>query len=216
MTYAYSLTESSEKEDRFHLLQKLNVPNGNIFQDEKGAVSSTLALSSNLIYRPAFENLLSILMPGDLVYVKNFDDLGTTHQEILHHWTSIIKEKRADIAVIDMPLVDTRWRKEVVGSFVSDVVTTFFEYEIDKTNSQKEKQREGIERAREEGVRFGRKRLQLPEGYQSVFESYLRKELSVQEVCEKCGLARQTFFRRMAEYKKKRNEKMMTGVLEKD
>ena len=150
--YARVSTKEQHEDRQLIALQEFPVPRRNIFMDK---------LSGKDFNRPRYRDLLRILEPGDLLVVKSIDRLGRNYDEILKQWRIITKEIRADIVVLDMPLLDTRQTgKDLTGTFVADLVLQILSY-VAQTEREniRQRQREGIAAAKLRGVRFGRPRL---------------------------------------------------------
>lgn len=123
--------------------------------------------------RPQYKKLVRRLKPNDLIYVKSIDRLGRNYEEIQEQWRILTKEKRVDIVVLDMPLLDTRRGKDLMGTFLSDIVLQVLSFvaENERTNI-KQRQAEGIAAAKARGVRFGRPPAPLPENFHSVYQRW--------------------------------------------
>ncbi len=157
--------------------------------------------------RKAYTRLLRRLKCGDLLYIKSIDRLGRNYVEIQHEWRVITKEKNADICVIDMPILDTRRGKDLLGTFVSDIVLQVLSFaaENERVNIL-QRQAEGIAEAKARGVRFGRPKRQLPPNFGDVYARWRNKELTLNEAARECALARSTFYERAREYEQRTKE----------
>ncbi len=145
--------------------------------------------------RPAYLSLLSILTKGAVVYIKSIDRLGRNYNDIIEQWHLITKEKQADIVVLDMPLLDTRRGKDLLGTFLSDVVLQLLSFVAENERQYiRQRQAEGILAARQRGIQFGRPKIPLPDNFQSVCIRWRNKELSMREAARQCGLAESTFY----------------------
>lgn len=148
--YGYARVSTREqKEDRQMIaLTEHSVDEKNIFVDKQ---------SGKDFNRPHYRKMLRKLKRGDLLYIKSIDRLGRNYEEIQEQWRFLTKEKGVDLYVIDMPLLDTRWGKDLVGTFVSDIVLQVLSFvaENERTNIR-QRQAEGIAAAKAKGVRFGR------------------------------------------------------------
>ena len=153
--------------------------------------------------REKLEQLIRLLAPGDLVYVKSIDCLGRNYDEILKQWKYITENKKADIAVIDTPVLDTRRGRGMIDTLLTEVVLVQLSYisETQKIN-RKKRQAEGISRAMAKGVQFGRPGVDLPDNFDEIFLRYKRKELTVSEAADMCNMARTTFYDRASRYEK--------------
>lgn len=157
--YGYVRVSTKEQnEDRQLIaLHDVGVMQKNIYMDKQ---------SGKDFNRPQYKKLLKKLKPGDLLYIKSIDRLGRNYEEIRNQWRIITKEKNADIYVIDMPLLDTRRGKDLLGTFISDLVLQLLSFvaENERTNI-KQRQAEGIAAAKAKGIRFGRPPKPLPDNF---------------------------------------------------
>lgn len=147
--------------------------------------------------RSEYQKLVKKMEPGDLLYVKSIDRLGRNYEEILEQWRILTREKKINIVVIDMPLLDTRRGKDLVGTFLSDIVLQLLSFVAEnERDSIKTRQAEGIAAAKEKGVRFGRPLKQLPENFMEIREKWKCKEISLRKAARECGMPPTTFFER--------------------
>lgn len=151
--------------------------------------------------RPQYKKLLRRLKPGDLLYVKSIDRLGRDYGEILEQWRVLTREKGGDIVVLDMPLLDTRRGKDLMGTFLSDIVLQVLSFvaENERTNIR-QRQAEGIAAARAKGVRFGRPPRPLPENYCSAYRRWKDGAITGTAAAKECGMPLTTFLYRAASY----------------
>lgn len=141
--------------------------------------------------------LLKKMKPEDILYVKSIDRLGRNYDEILKQWSILTKEKKVDIVVLDMPLLDTRRGKDLMGTFLSDIVLQVLSFVAENEHKNiRQRQKEGIEAAMQRGVQFGRPQTPTPDNFRQVYERWLNKEISGEEAARLCNLARTTFYRR--------------------
>lgn len=147
--------------------------------------------------QPNYTRLLDRLKPGDLLYIRNLSALGDTYPAIRREWGLLTKEKGIDISILETPLIDTRRGKLQYGSLIADIVLDMLNYvsESDKS-ARRRRQREGIERAKREGTRFGRSPLPTPDNFYPVYKRWASREISVEEAAKLCGFSRGTFYRR--------------------
>ena len=162
-TFGYIRVSTKEQceERQIIALRNFPVPEDKIFVDK---------LSGKDFNRPQYQKLLRKLRPGDILVVKSIDRLGRDYEEILNQWRIITKEKRVDIVVLDMPLLDTRQTgKDLTGIFVADLVLQMLSYvaQSERENIH-QRQMEGISAAKLRGVRFGRPRKPIPENFSDV------------------------------------------------
>ena len=139
---------------------------------------------------------------NDLLYITSIARLGRNYQEILEQWRILTKEKKVDIVVMDMPLLDTRRGKDLMGAFLSDIVLALLSYVAENERKNiKSRQREGIEAAKLRGVRFGRPNVQLPDNFTLVYRRWANKEISGERAAEICNISPSTFYRRARKIK---------------
>lgn len=151
--------------------------------------------------RPQYKRMLKILKKDAVLYIKSIDRLGRNYEEIIEQWRFITKEIGADIVVLDMPLLDTRRGKDLMGTFLSDIVLQVLSFvaENERTNIR-QRQAEGITAARERGVQFGRPQTQLPQDFDIIVRKWQRREITLNEVCAVCSLPKSTAYDRMVKY----------------
>ena len=192
-TYGYvRVSAIDQNEDRQMLaMSELDISTDQIFVDKQ---------SGKDFERPAYKALLNLLIPGDLLYIKSIDRLGRNYEEIQNQWRIITKERGVDIAVIDMPLLDTRNGKDLMGTFIADLVLQILSFvaQSERENIRK-RQAEGIAAARMRGVRFGRPIKKPPENFAAIVREWERGKLIFSEVLERTGLKEATFYNRLRE-----------------
>ena len=144
--------------------------------------------------RPQYKRLLRRLRRDDVLYIKSIDRLGRNYEEILEHWRVLTKEKGVDIVVLDMPLLDTRRGKDLLGTFLADIVLQVLSFvaENERTNIR-QRQAEGIAAAKARGVRFGRPPRQLPENFGAICRRWQNGEISCAEAARVAGMPTSTF-----------------------
>lgn len=201
MQYGYIRVSTDEQniDRQLDALVKIGLERKNIFIDRQ---------SGKNFERPEYKRLLKRLKSGDLIIVKSIDRLGRNYEEILEQWRVITKLKRADIFVVDFPLLDTRSRdKDLTGTFIADLVLQILSY-VAQTEREfiRQRQAEGIASAKARGVKFGRKKSELPEGFEAAREKYLNKELSVRKAAELCGMNYGTFYSRVRNYESEKSD----------
>ncbi len=188
--YGYVRVSTREqREDRQMIaMEEVKVPGKNIFMDKQ---------SGKDFERPMYKKMLKKLKEDDLLYIKSIDRLGRNYEEILEQWRLLTKEKKIDIVVLDMPLLDTRRGKDLMGTFIADLVLQLLSFiaENDRKNIR-QRQREGIEAARLRGVRFGRPKKPVPENFVQIYNRWLMKEITAKEAARQCNLTVATFYRR--------------------
>lgn len=197
--YGYVRVSTREQnEDRQLIaLQELHVPSKNVYIDKQ---------SGKDFNRPKYKMLLKKMRAGDLLYIKSIDRLGRNYEEIIEQWRILTKEKRIDIVVIDMPLLDTRRGKDLMGTFLSDIVLQVLSFVAENERKNiKQRQKEGIEAAKLRGVRFGRPEKQLPDNFDEYVEKWMKKEISGTTAAEILHIPASTFYRKAHENSKKNN-----------
>ncbi len=194
--YGYARVSTREqKEDRQLIaLSEVQLPEKNIYVDKQ---------SGKDFERPMYKRLMKKLKEDDLLYVKSIDRLGRNYEEILEQWRVLTREKKVDIVVLDMPLLDTRRGKDLMGTFLSDIVLQVLSFVAENERKNiRERQREGIDAARQRGVKFGRPTNPLPDNFSQVSQSWLSGEISGRRGAELCGMPLTSFRRRSRAMKK--------------
>ena len=145
--------------------------------------------------RPQYKRLVKKLKPDDLLYIKSIDRLGRDYGEILEQWRILTKEKKIDIVVLDMPLLDTRRGKDLMGTFLSDIVLQVLSFvaENERLNIR-QRQAEGIAAAKARGVKFGRPPIPLPENFYQVHKEWRGKRLTLNQAADACAMPVSTFY----------------------
>ena len=186
-TYGYIRVSTREQnEDRQLIaLREMSVPEQNIFMDKQ---------SGKDFNRPQYKKLVKKLKPDDLLYIKSIDRLGRNYKEIQNQWRILTKERGIDIVVLDMPLLDTRRGKDLMGTFLSDIVLQVLSFvaENERTNIR-QRQAEGIAAAKARGVRFGRPPSPLPENYHSAYQRWKAGAITGTAAAKECGMPLSTF-----------------------
>ena len=186
--YGYvRVSTKDQNEDRQYIaLRELCIPEENIFMDKQ---------SGKDFVRPQYRRLVRRLKKDDLLYVKSIDRLGRNYMEILEQWRILTKEKGADIVVLDMPLLDTRRGKDLMGTFLSDIVLQVLSFVAENERSNiRQRQAEGIAAAKARGVRFGRPPLPLPENFQEVYRAWRGKQITLKQAAQACQMPEGTFY----------------------
>lgn len=153
--------------------------------------------------RPKYKRLVKRLKPGDLLYILSIDRLGRNYHEIQEQWRILTKEKGADICVLDMPLLDTRNGKDLMGTFIADLVLQILSFvaQNERENIRK-RQAEGIAAAKARGVKFGRPPLPLPDNFYDVHRAWRDKKIALQQAAEACGMPVGTFYAKAVKFEK--------------
>ncbi len=183
------VSSREQNEDRQLLaLHEVAVPEKNIYLDKQ---------SGKDFDRPRYRRLLQKLKPADMLYIKSIDRLGRNYEEILEQWRILTREKSVDIVVLDMPLLDTRRGRDLMGTFLSDIVLQVLSFVAENERKNiRQRQREGIEAARLRGVRFGRPAKPLPENFDQAYEMWRMKKISGEEAAQLCEITVSMFYRR--------------------
>lgn len=191
--YGYARVSSTDQNEERQLLalRARNVPERNIFVDKQ---------SGKDFLRPQYKQLARRLREGDLLYVLSIDRLGRNYEEIQQQWRYLTKEIGIDIVVIDMPLLDTRQGKDLMGTFIADLVLQILSFVAQSERENiKKRQAEGIAAAMERGVRFGRPEKPLPDDFSKLVYRWEIGALPFGELIRRCGMSEATFYRRLRE-----------------
>ena len=193
--YGYVRVSSTDQnEDRQMLeMQRLKIKMKNIYIDKQ---------SGKDLNRTSYQRLLGKLKKGDLLYVKSIDRLGRNYKEIQDQWRVLTKEMEVDVVVIDMPLLDTRVYKDLMGTFIADLVLQVLSFvaENERVNIRK-RQEEGIKAAKLKGVMFGRPMIKVPDNFCSLVKQWERGHIRAEDVAKECDMSIATFYRRLREYR---------------
>ena len=166
--------------------KEVEVPEKNIFLDKQ---------SGKDFNRPQYKKLLRKIKKDDLLYIKSIDRLGRNYEEILQQWRVLTKEKGIDIVVLDMPLLDTRRGKDLMGTFLSDIVLQVLSFVAENERSNiRQRQAEGIAAAKARGVKFGRPPLPLPDNFYEVHKAWRTKRITLKQAAEACNMPVGTFY----------------------
>ena len=186
--YGYiRVSSKDQKEDRQQIaLKEVGVERQNIYVDKQ---------SGKDFNRPQYKKMLRKLKKDDLLYIKSIDRLGRNYEEILQQWRILTKEKGVDIVVLDMPLLDTRRGKDLMGTFLSDIVLQVLSFvaENERTNI-KQRQAEGIAAAKAQGIKFGRPPFPLPDNFYEVHKAWRSKKITLKQAAEACNMPVGTFY----------------------
>lgn len=188
LIYGYiRVSTRDQNEDRQVIaLREMAVPDGNIYMDKQ---------SGKDFQRPQYRKLVRHLKKDDLLYIKSIDRLGRNYKEILEQWRILTKEKGVDIAVLDMPLLDTRRGKDLMGTFLSDIVLQVLSFVAENERANiRQRQAEGIAAAKARGVRFGRPPRPLLENFHSLHRAWRAKTMTLRQAAGACGLPVATFY----------------------
>ena len=193
--YGYVRVSSVDQNEERQIVEllKRNVLCKNIYIDKKSGKS---------FERSQYKRLVKKLKQGDLLYILSIDRLGRNYLEIQEQWRMHKKEKGINICVIDMPLLDTRSGKDLMGTFIADLVLQILSFvaQNERENIRK-RQAQGIAVAKAKGIKFGRPQIILPENFGELVCDWERKRLPLSEVLEICKMSEATFYRKLREYR---------------
>ena len=198
--YGYIRVSSKDQhEDRqIHAMHELQITPSNIFTDKQ---------SGKNFDRPAYKRLMQKLKAGDLLHVKSIDRLGRNYEDIQNQWRILTKEKGVDVSVIDIPLLDTRLHRDLMGTFIADLFLQILSFiaQNELTNIRL-RQKEGIAAAKARGVRFGRPLKPTPSNFGELLKRWNAKQLSKEKILKICNISESTLYRRKAKYRKERRK----------
>lgn len=193
--YGYVRVSSMDQnEDRqLNAMREAGVPEKNIYLDKQ---------SGKDFERPQYKKLVKKLKPGDLLYILSIDRLGRNYEEIQKQWRILTKGTCVDICVLDMPLLDTRNGKDLMGTFIADLVLQILSFvsQTERENIRK-RQAEGIAAAKARGVTFGRPTVEQPDDFPEIIQAWEQKLLSFPDALAQCNMSASTFYRRLRDYR---------------
>ena len=198
--YGYIRVSSRDQNEERQLiaLKEVGVPEKNIYLDKQ---------SGKDFDRPQYKKLLRKMKKDDLLYIKSIDRLGRNYTEILEQWRFLTKEKGMDIVVLDMPLLDTRRGKDLLGTFLGDIVLQVLSFVAENEHTNiRQRQAEGIAAAKAKGIRFGRPPKPLPDNFHSAYQRWKNREITGTAAAMECGMPLTTFRYRAAIYE---NDKLL-------
>ncbi|MCI9083522.1 MAG: recombinase family protein [Lachnospiraceae bacterium] len=193
--YGYVRVSSTDQNEvrQMTAMSEVSVPPENIYIDK---------LSGKNFDRPQYEKMVRKLKAGDLLYILSIDRLGRNYEEIQNQWRIITKEKGTDICIIDMPLLDTRQGKDLMGTFIADLVLQILSFVAQNERENiKKRQAEGIAAAKARGVLFGRPVKDVPDNFEQLVKHWEKKELPIKEILRQCNMSEATFYRRLREHR---------------
>lgn len=194
--YGYARVSSrDQKEDRQIIaLREMGLPDKQIYIDKQ---------SGKDFDRPQYKKLLRKLDHNSVLFIKSIDRLGRNYDDLIDQWRYITKEKGADIVVIDLPILDTRREKNLLGTFISDLVLALLSYvaENERLNI-KQRQAEGIAAAKARGVKFGRPAKPLPDNFHEICKQWRDKQLTLKQAANACNMAETTFYEKSRRFDK--------------
>jgi len=193
--YGYVRVSSMEQNESRQMvaLKQAGVVAGNIFMDKQSRKDFHIA---------NYKKMLSMLQNGDLLYIMSIDRLGRNYAEIQNQWRMLTKEIGIDICVIDMPLLDTRNGKDLMGTFIADLVLQILSFvaENERENIRK-RQEQGIAAAKKRGVRFGRPETHIPNNFGEIIKKWENGQIKFDDALQECNMSQATFYRRLREYR---------------
>lgn len=206
MTKNYGYIRVSTKEQNIDrqlaAMKDAGIMANNIYTDK---------ISGKDFERPQYKKMLSKLTKDSVVFIKSIDRLGRNYKEIIEEWRYITKVKGADIVVIDMPLLDTRRSKDLLGAFISDVVLQLLSFVAENERSNlRQRQAEGIAAARKRGVRFGRPQKPVPENFYRQCALWYSGQCSLEEAAKSCHMPLSTFYAKCRRMKDDSHQKQIS------
>lgn len=195
MIYGYVRVSSRDQNEDRQLIamREMDVPERNIYIDKQ---------SGKDFNRPQYMKMVKRIKENDLLYVLSIDRLGRNYEDILEQWRIITKDKKADVVVIDMPLLDTRRGKDLMGTFIADLVLQILSFVAENERKNiRQRQKEGIAAAKARGVRFGRRPKPLPENFHECYQDWKMGKITCIEASKRCGMPESTFRYRAEVYK---------------
>lgn len=187
MVYGYvRVSAKDQNEDRQIIaMREVGVSEKNIYMDKQ---------SGKDFKRKQYKRQVRKMKKDDLLYIKSIDRLGRNYEEIIKQWRYLTKEKRIDIIVLDMPLLDTRRGKDLMGTFLSDIVLQVLSFVAENERSNiRQRQAEGIAAAKARGVKFGRPPKPLPENFHAVYQRWKNGKITGTKAAEECNMPITTF-----------------------
>ena len=186
--YGYVRVSTREQNEarQMNAIKEMGVPDENIYIDKQ---------SGKDFDRPQYQRLLRKLDKNSVLYVKSIDRLGRSYTDLIRQWRVITEDKGADIVIIDMPLLDTRREKNLLGTLISDIVLTVFSYvAANERMNIRQRQAEGIAAAKARGVKFGRPPRPFPENFYEIYNQWREKKLTLEQAAAACHLPQSTFY----------------------
>ena len=195
-TYGYARVSAKDQSlaRQLDALHKFPVQEGMIYTDKA---------SGKDFQRPAYQELIRTMRPGDVLVVKSIDRLGRNYADVQQQWRVLTKEKKVDICVLDMPLLDTRQGKDLMGTFIADLVLQILSFvaQSERENIRR-RQAQGIAAAMARGVKFGRPALPLPENFYEIHRAWRAKEIPLKQAAAACGMPVGTFYGKAVKFEK--------------
>ncbi len=198
--YVRVSTKDQNEDRQLDAMKEKEVSDKNIYVDK---------ISGKDFHRPQYQKMIKKLRGGDLLYILSIDRLGRNYEEIQDQWRVLTKEIKVDICVIDMPLLGTRNGKDLMGTFIADLVLQILSFvaENERVNIR-QRQAEGIASAKAKGVQFGRPKVEQPDNFGELIADWDQKNVTMDEVLAQCGMSRSTFYRKRREYQQEVHKNM--------
>lgn len=193
--YGYVRVSSTEQNEGRQMLamERAGVAVGNIFMDKQ---------SGKDFHRADYRKMVSKMQKGDLLYIMSIDRLGRDYAEIQNQWRMLTKEIGIDICVMDMPLLDTRNGKDLMGTFIADLVLQILSFVAENERVMiRNRQEQGIAAAKKRGVRFGRPERPLPGNFGEIIKQWENGQITFRDAIQECNMSQATFYRRLREYR---------------
>jgi DNA invertase Pin-like site-specific DNA recombinase len=191
--FAYIRVSTRDQNEARQLLaiSDLHIPQRNIYIDHQ---------SGKDFNRPAYRRMVRRMKKDDLLYIKSIDRLGRNYEEIQNQWRYLTEHIGVDICIIDMPLLDTRQYKDLLGTFIADLVLQILSFvaESERENIKK-RQSQGISAAKAKGIRFGRPEAYVPKNFVSLVKRWRNRQIPLKVLLKACSISRSTFFRKIQE-----------------
>lgn len=194
--YGYIRVSSTDQNETRQCLamQEQSIPEKHIFIDK---------ISGKDFRRPQYHAMLRRLKPGDQICITSIDRLGRNYEEIQKQWHILTRDMKVDILVLDMPLLDTRRDKDLLGTFIADLVLQVLSFVVQNERENiRRRQAEGIAAAKISGIRFGREPSPLPSGFFRIYALWKDGKINTSEAARRCGMARSSFRYRAGVYMK--------------
>lgn len=193
--YGYIRVSTREQniERQLIALREAGVKRQNIYIDKQ---------SGKNFERPSYIEMMSVIQEGDLLIVKSIDRLGRNYKEIMEQWRIITKERNADIRIQDMPLLDTTKTKDLLGTFISDIVLQLLSFVAENERENiRQRQAEGIAAAKARGIRFGKPTIPIPANFHELYKQWESGAISIYEFADLCNMGKSTMYTRIKEHR---------------
>lgn len=185
-----SSTDQNE-ERQIIAMKELNIPKNNIFVDKQ---------SGKDFERTAYKKMFRKIKEGDLLYILSIDRLGRNYEEIQNQWRILTKEKKVDICVIEMPLLDTRTCKDLMGTFIADLVLQILSFVAQSERENiRVRQAQGIAAAKANGIKFGRPKITVPNNFITIVNNWEYGTITIHDAIKQSNMSKSTFYRRVRE-----------------